>query len=228
MSQIKERIATAFLHFACSMDKEDESQDYLESTVASRGVAATEFAAALIAGGSSRRMGVDKALLTVTWRGRQMPLWRRQLAVLKELEPSQLLLSGPQRPGSPVIAIADRWTTSGPLAGIATCLEFVSYEFLLVLAVDLPRIESACLRLLLLHSANGCGVVPVREGRYEPLTALYPKRALDFAVARLGLAELKLQEFVQELVSVGLVRPWAVPVQMDEQFANWNSPTDIA
>jgi molybdopterin-guanine dinucleotide biosynthesis protein A len=226
MSQITERIATAFLNIA--MNKEDKSRDYLGSTVASRGAAPTEFAAALIAGGGSRRMGVDKALLGVTWQGRQMPLWRRQLAVLKELEPSQLLLSGPQRPGSRVTAIADRWTTSGPLAGIATCLEFVSYEFLLVLAVDLPRIESACLRLLLLHSADGCGVVPVREGRYEPLTALYPKRALDFALARLGRSELKLQAFVQELVSVGLVRPWAVPVPMDEQFANWNSPTDAS
>jgi molybdopterin-guanine dinucleotide biosynthesis protein A len=210
------------------MNKEDKSRDCLESTVASRDAAPTEFAAALIAGGGSRRMGVDKALLTVTWQGRQMPLWRRQLAVLEELEPSQLLLSGPQRPGSRVIAVTDRWTASGPLAGIATCLEFVSYEFLLVLAVDLPRIESACLRLLLLHSANGCGVIPVRDRRYEPLTALYPKRALDFALARLRRSELKLQAFVQELVSVGLVRPWAVPVQMDDQFTNWNYPTDVS
>src|SRR5437016_10077580 len=64
---------------------------------------AIEFAAALIAGGKSRRMGGDKALLPVSWRGREMPLWKRQLSVLQELKPAQIVLSGPDRPGSQVI-----------------------------------------------------------------------------------------------------------------------------
>jgi molybdopterin-guanine dinucleotide biosynthesis protein A len=182
-----------------------------------------KFAAALMAGGRSRRMGTDKALLTVTWRGQQMPLWKRQLAVLAELKPNQLMLSGPQRTGSPVIAISDRWTCAGPLAGIATCLDLCLHEFLLVLAVDLVHVESACLTQLLLRSVNGCGVVPTRFGRYEPLIAVYPKKAFPTAVARLDRHELKLQEFVDELVAAELVRPWTVPLDMDGQFANWNS-----
>ena len=190
-----------------------------------RDIAAMDFAAALIAGGESRRMGTDKALLTVTWRAQQMPLWKRQLSVLEELKPNQLILSGPQRPGSHVVAISDRWTSAGPLAGIATCLDVCANEFLLALAVDLPRIESWCLRRLLLHSTNGCGVVPVREGRYEPLSAVYPKRAFGIASARLDRSELRLQDFVRELVGAGLVHPWSVPPQMDDQFTNWNYPS---
>ena len=209
------------------MINEDRSRGRLGNHAPFGNAAATEFAAALLAGGDSRRMGTDKALLTVRWRGRQMPLWKRQLSILQELNPIELVLSGPQRNGSPVIALPDRWTSAGPLSGIATCLDFCPQEFLLVLAVDLPRIESGFLRQLLLHSANGCGVVPVRDGRYEPLAAVYPKRAFDAALARLCRCELKLQEFVQELVSAGLVRPWPIPPQMDDQFANWNSPQDV-
>jgi molybdenum cofactor guanylyltransferase len=207
---------------------EDQTRDHPRNNLPFRSAAATEFVAALIAGGDSRRMGSDKALLTVTWRQQQMPLWKRQLSILQELKPSQLVLSGPHRPGSTVIAIPDRWKRAGPLAGIATCLEFCQSEYLLVLAVDLPLIESECLRELLRHSGNGCGLVPLREGRYEPLAAVYPRRARDSAVARLCRSELKLQDFVQELVSAGMVRPWPVPPQMDDQFTNWNYPKDVS
>jgi molybdopterin-guanine dinucleotide biosynthesis protein A len=233
MSQIKRRIATAFLnskerslagcprHLIMNADK---SGGHQQSRAFFERPAATEFAAALIAGGKSRRMGRDKALLTVSWRGRQMPLWKRQLSVLQELKPGQIVLSGPDRPGSPVIAVPDRWEFAGPLAGIATCLEFCQQEYLLVLAVDLPRIGSECLKELLLSSGNGCGVVPVRGGRYEPLAAVYPRQARKSAIARLRRSELRLQDFVQELVSAGLVRSWPVPPRIDDQFTNWNSP----
>jgi molybdenum cofactor guanylyltransferase len=205
----------------------DRPRDRTEKDVPFGNAALTGFAAALVAGGASRRMGIDKALLTVGWHDQQLPLWKRQLWVLQELNPSQLMLSGHHRPGSPVVAIPDHWSSAGPLAGIATCLEFCAHEYLLVLAVDLPRMESGCLKQLLLYSGGGCGAVPVREGHYEPLAAVYPQRARNAAVARLCRSELKLQDFVEELVCAGLLRSWPVPPQMDEQFTNWNSPNDV-
>ena len=205
------------------MTSGEELGDQADGKFLSRNIPRAVFAAALIAGGRSRRMGTDKALLMVTWQAQKMPLWKRQLAVLSELKPNQLMLSGPQRAGSPVIAVSDRWECAGPLAAIATCLDLCLHQFLLVLAVDLPSMESACLTQLLLRSTNGCGVVPMRLGRYEPVIAVYPKRAFAIAAARLDRHELKLQEFVGELVAAELVRPWTVPPQMDGQFANWNS-----
>jgi molybdenum cofactor guanylyltransferase len=246
MSQIKARISTAFpiscleitylspevsrlfLQDAVSMISEAEPGNRADGQFSPWDIPRMEFAAALIAGGRSRRMGTDKALLTVTWRAQRMPLWKRQLAVLSELKPNQLMLSGPQRAGSPAIAVSDQWECAGPLAGIATCLDLCLHEFLLVLAVDVPKVESACLTQLLLRSANGCGVVPMRLGRYEPLIAVYPKKAFATAAARLDRRELKLQEFVGELVASKLVRPWIVPPQMEGQFVNWNSQGDTS
>jgi molybdopterin-guanine dinucleotide biosynthesis protein A len=59
------------------------------------------FAAALLAGGKSRRMGRDKALLPVEWEGASVPLWERQLSILKALAPAELVISGPHRKGYP-------------------------------------------------------------------------------------------------------------------------------
>ena len=39
-------------------------------------------------------MGRDKRLLLVDWRGESVPLWKRQLDVLRELAPVELLVSG--------------------------------------------------------------------------------------------------------------------------------------
>src|SRR5205823_5696774 len=99
------------------------------------------FSAVLLAGGASRRMGMDKALLRAP-DGDSSPqlLWQRQLQTLRALEPAEILISGPPRPGFPagVPCIRDRLPGCGPLGGLATCLARVATPWLLVLAIDLP------------------------------------------------------------------------------------------
>ena len=51
--------------------------------------------AVLLAGGKSTRMGRDKALLEIDGE----PLWWRQLATLRALDPEQLFVAGPAREG---------------------------------------------------------------------------------------------------------------------------------
>jgi molybdopterin-guanine dinucleotide biosynthesis protein A len=184
-------------------------------------------AAALLAGGRSTRMGSDKALLSIEFEGKSCLLWEKQLQLLTDAAPGELLFSGPARPGLPpdLKVLRDQWEPAGPLGGIATCLQSMRAEFLLVLAVDLPFMNKACLAELIRSALlRQSGIVPVLDGYFEPLVAIYPKRALPIALDRIQRKQLKLQEFVVELQSKQLISSWTVLPEFVKSFANWNHP----
>jgi molybdenum cofactor guanylyltransferase len=190
----------------------------------------TKFTAVLLAGGKSTRMGRDKALLPVKWQGTRQPLWKRQLSVLEELQPAEIFLSGVSREDCPksVAVLSDEVAGAGPLSGILTCLRAASCDRVLVLAVDLGRMTSPYLAELLAASQPECGVVPIRDGRYEPLAAVYPKIAYKIAQHQLEQGARTLQEFISALVESALLRPQKIRPDELRLFENWNSPEDYA
>jgi molybdenum cofactor guanylyltransferase len=188
----------------------------------------TLFAAALLSGGKSRRMGRDKALIHVIWKGHSVPLWRRQLAVLEAIGPSQVMVSGPHKVDYPssVEVFPDEWNLKGPLGGIATCLRHSVLDLLLVLAVDVPKIQPEFLQNLLSRALPDRGVVPIIQDRFEPLIAVYPKSALPVALAQLAKNDLALQDFVSKLAKNRLVISYEVSAAEQDQLENWNTPED--
>ena len=71
------------------------------------------------------------------------------------------------------------------------------------------------------------GVVPVRDGRYEPLVAVYPRAARAEAAARLARGELALQAFMHAGLAAGWLRSRPVTAVEEPLFANWNRPEDV-
>jgi molybdopterin-guanine dinucleotide biosynthesis protein A len=187
------------------------------------------FSAALLAGGRSIRMGQDKGEIAIYWEGESIPLRVRQLRILKSLEPEELLYSGPTRvEGLPSVKIIlDQWSDAGPLSGIASCLEQTTSDLLLCLAVDVARIEALILLKLLRKCHAGQGIVPRIGEHYEPLVAVYPKRALRLAISQIAERQLRLQDFVRRLLSEHLVTEYSVSDEEIPFFANWNTPADI-
>lgn len=190
------------------------------------------FSAVLLAGGASRRMGVDKALLPAP--GGHAPsqpvlMWQRQFQVLQALEPAEIFLSGPRRPGFPeaVRCIADRLPSRGPLGGLATCLDRITTPWLLVLAIDLPFMESAFLFRVLEACKPGRGAVPRRPACYEPLAAVYPRAAAETANAALNVGQFRLQDLVERLVGASLVEPYPLRSSDLRLFRNWNTIHDL-
>ncbi len=181
------------------------------------------FAAVLLAGGQSRRMGRDKALLPL---GDGRLLWQRQLDVLQQLGPGELFVSGPRREGFPpeLICLPDEQPGRGPLGGIASALGAAGAAFLVVLAVDLPRMTPEFLRGLLEQATDGHGVVPRHResGLYEPLAAVYPASCLALARARLNSDDWSLQRFVR--VAGNSLRAREITAGEKTIFANWNEP----
>jgi molybdopterin-guanine dinucleotide biosynthesis protein A len=187
------------------------------------------FTAALLSGGESRRMGRDKALISVGWKGSVLPLWKRQLAVLEAVGPSQIIVSGPRKTDYPssLKVVPDEWSHMGPLGGIATCLRHALLDLLLVLAVDVPRIQPEFLQTLLRQALPDRGVVPILQDRFEPLIAVYPKSALPVALAQLAKNDLALQSFVDELANRHLVISYEISAFEQGQFEKWNTPEDM-
>jgi molybdopterin-guanine dinucleotide biosynthesis protein A len=195
------------------------------------------FSAALLAGGRSHRMGRDKALLPHPG-GRVF--WERQLAVLEELRekstgaqdvtgPQTIFWSGPPRAGIParIHVVADAAPDAGPLGGIVACLGALRSELLLVLAVDLVRIETDLLRRLLAVSTAARGAVVKVDSWYEPLAAVYPRALFGPASARLAAGQLALQDFLSAAESDGLMKTVEIDTIERSQFQNFNDPASL-
>jgi molybdenum cofactor guanylyltransferase len=185
--------------------------------------------AAIIAGGFSRRMGRDKALLPDPVHG---TLLQRQLALVAALRPMEVLLSCRPSQDLPVPSGVRRihdMGTQGPLAGLTALLEAMRGDMLLVLAVDLGRITPGLLERLALAAAPGCGVVPRSSHGPEPLAAFYPRALTAEARARLDAArDLSLHAFAEAAVARGQLRWFDLDAADTAQFANWNTPDELS
>jgi molybdopterin-guanine dinucleotide biosynthesis protein A len=123
------------------------------------------------AGGRSRRMGRDKALLA--WDG--ATLLDHAVARLQACGLEVHLLSGaePRYADRGLPVHVDVVAERGPLAGLLTALLAVDAGAVLLLAVDVPFVPVALLRELLARREEAAAVVPVVGGVPQPLAAVY-------------------------------------------------------
>ena len=185
------------------------------------------FAAALICGGRSFRMGRDKAWLD--WGG--SPLWSVQLEKLSMLRPARLLIACREEQNIQALGaevLHDPPGNAGPLPPLLRCMEHVQLP-LLALAVDMPETTPDLLRHML---AEG---LPVRRGvifrsedfGYEPLAALYPVEVIPMLRTAVQAHDFRLQNFAQAAVDAGLMCVHQ-PTQLEQgQFKNVNTPDDL-
>jgi len=184
------------------------------------------FSGVLLAGGESRRMGRDKA--TILFDG--CPLWERQIDVLRALQLEKIFVSARAKPpwlpdGSELLL--DEPPSRGPLSGLTRALGSMQTTHLVVLAIDMPFMTIDQMRLLCRLAMPHFGVVPVIDGRAEPLTALYPREAAtDFAAALAG-TDFSLQPLVSTLVHAEKIRLINVSEEARVFYRNVNEPTDL-
>lgn len=178
-----------------------------------------------VAGGDSRRMGRDKALLP--W-GRATLLdhaVERLSAVCGEVR----ILSGTRlryaERGLPVLV--DAWPGAGPLGGLLAGLESLAGEEQpgLCLAVDVPQVPVALLAHLLSAAPGWDAVVPVTAAGAEPLCALYRAGCRQAIRERLAAGERRMDCFWPDVrvrrLDQGELRPFGDPAAL---FVNVNTP----
>ncbi len=185
-----------------------------------------KLSAILLAGGRSRRMGVDKATVLIAGK----PLWQRQLRVLSDLRPGAVWVSARTVPPwcPPEIEIVmDKPPSCGPLSGVAAGLHRVQTSHLLVLAIDLPQMTAEHLRKLWDLAQPGIGVIPLHGDYFEPLCAIYPAEAVAAAGKALKDNDASLQHFAEILLHQSQAQVYDLPCEEQPLYLNMNTPSDL-
>ena len=181
----------------------------------------------VLAGGQSRRMGKDKALLTRNGDGQSQLAYAMELlgAVTERQFVSTRADQQDDAERSRYEQIVDRYDDLGPVAGILSALEAEADTDWLVLACDLPNIDTATLEYLVENQDRDCPFTAYRsshDGLPEPLCAIY----------RAGSAAL-----VREFVDEGINCPRKILIRSDTclldqpnpaALDNVNTPDDLA
>jgi molybdopterin-guanine dinucleotide biosynthesis protein A len=126
----------------------------------------------VLAGGASRRMGRDKALLT--YRGQT--LVERVAVEIGKVAGLAAILGDPAKYGHlgfPVVP--DLIPAQGPMSGLHAALHSTQADWILLVACDLPNVDAAFLRTLvdLATVTNAKCVAAQSESGLEPLCAVY-------------------------------------------------------
>jgi molybdopterin-guanine dinucleotide biosynthesis protein A len=182
--------------------------------------------ALILAGGKSSRMGRDKAWLEIDG----LPLIKRQIALVHQLGITEVFISGRADTDYSALGctiLRDTFLDAGPLAGIERGLEATTSSLLLVLAVDLPRMELGFLQNLSNACDRATGVVPLVRSRTEPLIAIYPKQSHKIAVQCLENGQYAVNQFVEVCRKEGMVHDYPVASVDEDLFLNWNAPEDL-
>jgi molybdopterin-guanine dinucleotide biosynthesis protein A len=130
-----------------------------------------DIAAFVLAGGKSSRMGKDKAFLELGGRS----LLSRALALAGSLTETVAIVGDGSKFFPQGRVIDDVYPGQGPLAGIHAALINSDAILNLVLALDIPFIETDFLRYLLSEASRSSAVVTVPKtgDRWQPLCAVY-------------------------------------------------------
>lgn len=187
--------------------------------------------AAILAGGRSQRMGVDKTLLEIEG----VPMLSRVAAAMREVCGTVLVVT--TRPEAAAEAdlpagvgiITDEVDYQGPLGAIATALAQSPDEWVLAVAADMPWVSPAVVRALWDLRGDADVVVPRNEGGLEPLMALYNvKAALPVARELLGAGERRPVALYESLrvVEAPESRLREVDPQL-KSLVNINTPHDL-
>lgn len=188
--------------------------------------AVMNLSAAILAGGLARRLGgQDKSALIVDGAR----LLDRQRAALRPLTSDIVLIGYRGETPAPLPVEPDRWPGTGALGGLVTALTAAHSERVLILASDLPFITAPFLAFLAAIDPAADAVVPVADGRWQPLCAVYATRTAERLRSLLERGDRAVIEAVATL-KPRLVGPEALAPfdSAGRLLANINTPDDLA
>lgn len=183
------------------------------------------YTGAVLAGGRSSRMGVDKAFLEIDGRS----MLDLSLDLLEKVSSEQLIIGDPKKYGHVLPnTIADVRPNAGPLAGVLTTLQYSSNDLCIVVACDMPALNTELFKLLKSFVREEVdAIVPTHDGLIEPLAAVYHRRCAPIFRQCIENTVFKMSDALQ-LVSTTFVEvPLGTGQWPADLFRNINSKGDL-
>lgn len=176
----------------------------------------------ILAGGQSRRMGRDKATLSLAGR----TLFEHALHALDAVF-ERVLIAGdrPDLASTAVPCFPDTYPGS-TLGGIHGGLKAAQTPWIFVAPCDLAAPDPNLIRHLLPYRHQHEAVVPRTPKGFEPVFALYHKNCLPAMEQMLRTGNYRIYDFYDR-IRVRLVEAREMPAGWETSLINLNSPHDL-
>jgi molybdopterin-guanine dinucleotide biosynthesis protein A len=193
----------------------------------------------VLAGGASRRMGRDKALLRPAGGA---TLLESAVAALRAAGLAEIAVSVSSvsradalRAAVPALhslpRVVDLMPGCGPLGALHATLCAYPGRSVVLVACDMPHLDPAALRALVTAGGDADVVVPHVAGRDQPLHALYGPACVGIAARLLGTGERAMRTLLTapELRVRVLDEAWLAGHGVEAAaFENLNTPDELA
>lgn len=182
------------------------------------------FSIAILAGGQSRRMGQNKALINLL--GKPVLQWVID-AVASLSDDIFLVTNTPENYRAfQLPMVGDIFPGNAALGGIHTAVATARHSWVMLLACDMPLIRADIVRAMAAQRGDADVVVPRIAGRAEPLHALYRKTCRAAIEASLAAQQLRVIHFF-EAVTVRYISPVDLGEPNFNFLTNLNTPEDL-
>ena len=156
----------------------------------------TNISGFILAGGKSRRMGTDKALLS--FQGK--PLLEHMIGLIVP-SCNEVFISGQNSDyaGFDVEMIPDLYSDCGPIAGIFSALTYSGSDWNLMVSVDVPFVNEELFHLLISNIGVYDCIIPQHTSGVEPLIALYNRRTLPIIEEMIKSGDYRLTNLLSKI-----------------------------
>ena len=151
--------------------------------------------AVLLAGGRSRRMGLNKALITHNGK----TILENLIEVVTPLT-GEVLISANETGDyrfSDLQIVRDVYAGQGPLAGLHAAILHSEKPRFLLLASDMPNVNERLVRAILASFGESDAVVPrTSDGRNHPLCGVYRRTCFETLEQSLARSQNRVADFL--------------------------------
>jgi molybdenum cofactor guanylyltransferase len=178
----------------------------------------------VLAGGKSSRMGKDKCLVQFN----KKKLIDYTIEIFKPITSEILISSG--RVGHSQLGyktIKDEFLDCGAIGGIHSTLKNTETEINILAPCDMPFISTELFEFLLQKINNYDAVIPVFNGKVEPLTGVYSRNILPIVENQIRNKKYKILSLLESINTNFIEINPTLPFYSEKMFTNINYLKDL-